>query len=437
MLRISGKRTATMAQDGAVADVIEFEKPSVTALKRIVAEIDFGKVLKWDDVDTALEQFYALCNRPPLHSVVIQFSPDVASRLYELTNTKNRPLAKTLSGHVADRLREGDYEVTGDTLKWSKSAIMLDGQHRLDGCRKSKKPLTSHVVFGLPDDIFDVLDQGKKRSPGDVLALLGVKDHNIVAGSVRQAKMYLEGRKGNEIHGLTARRIKELATGPMQDIQEFTSLGRLVSQAFKHPPSMITAILYMIAQHSKLAAKNFAHEWVHGARVGRNENFDVLNGRLMAVARQGGGHINRQVRAAMIIQTFNHWYADVVANPRAITWRKEWDFPKLEFNKAAFLKRRETANFEDTSMETQKQRLLIVLAKAVAKDGTVSLPFPEIGKRANIPANQVASVLAEMENTDLIHCARRHGKSGAAIYNFKDAGMKRLRAIAESNGAGK
>lgn len=408
-----------MAQDGGMTTV-EFERPSISALKRIAADINFNKILKWDDVEEALEQFHALVAKPPLHSVVIEFSPDVAAKLYDLTNTRNRPMQRVHSDRVSFELRQGDYAITGDTLKWSKTGQMLDGQHRLDGCRKSKRPLTSHVVFGLPDEIFDVIDQGKKRSPGDVLALLGVKDHNIVAGSVRQAKMYLEGKKGNDGPGLTARRIRELAMGSMKDVQEYSALGRMVNEAFKHPPSMITAILYMIGQHNRITAKTFAHEWVHGARIGRNQNFDVLNGRLLAVQRQGGGHINRQVRAAMIIQTFNHWYADVVAAPRALVYRKEWDFPKLEFNKQAFLKRRERETLEDTSLTAQKMRMLAWLADAKPdKDGNIPVYVEPLSKATKIHERQVNYVLSELEDDEVVHCSRKSGKSGPALWRLK------------------
>lgn len=183
-----------MPQDGALTDVIDFERPSTTALKRIVSEINFNKVLKWDDVESALEQFYALVEKPPLHSVVIQFSPAVAAKLVELTNTRNRPKQDHQAALLSVLMRDDNYEITGDTLKWSKTGIMLDGQHRMHGCATSGKILTTHVVFGLPDDIFDVLDQGKKRSPGDVLALCGVKDYSIVAGAIRRARLIEEGK---------------------------------------------------------------------------------------------------------------------------------------------------------------------------------------------------------------------------------------------------
>ena len=174
-----------MPQDGALADVMDFERPSMTALKRIASEINFNKVLKWDDVDSALEQFYALVEKPPLHSVVIQFAPAVAAKLAALTNTRNRPKQDHHAALLSVLMRDTAYEITGDTLKWSRSGVMLDGQHRMHGCAASGKSLTTHVVFGLPDDIFDVLDQGKKRSPGDVLALCGVKDYSCFPGPWR------------------------------------------------------------------------------------------------------------------------------------------------------------------------------------------------------------------------------------------------------------
>lgn len=291
MLRTNGRKGA-MAHDGAITadvDVSElFERPSNTALKRIAGDLNLNKVLRWDRID-ALEQFYALVEKPPLHSVVAEISPAVAKYILAKMNTKNRPMQHHHWGRIGYQITNNIFELTGDTIKFSESGRLLDGQHRLEAAAKSNRTLKTHVVFGLDEAIFDVVDQGKKRSPSDVLTLCGVKNASIVAGAIRQFLLFSSGTKGNDLKTLSARRIRELALGDMKDIVEYANDGALVREAFGHPPSMITAILYMIGKHSKAAAKGFAHDWVHGARIGRNENFDVLSGRLMQIERQSGG----------------------------------------------------------------------------------------------------------------------------------------------------
>ena len=74
----TGDRAMAMQAQGA--EVIEFERPSATKLRAIAAELDFSKPLKWDSLDK-LSEFYALCERSPLHSVVAKIWPVVAYKL--------------------------------------------------------------------------------------------------------------------------------------------------------------------------------------------------------------------------------------------------------------------------------------------------------------------------------------------------------------------
>ncbi len=408
-------------------DAVAFEMPSNAALKRVAAELDFNRVLKLDDVDD-LTQFYALVNKPPLHSVVVRIAPTVARYLLDNTNSRNRPKQHKHSDQLGNIILRDEFGVTGDTLKWSKTGILLDGQHRLFACAESKVNLTTHVVFGLEDDVFDLLDQGKKRTPGDVLAMSGVANYNIVASAVRRVLQINAGAKSNDVHQLTARGVKELSLGRMKDIQEWINEARLINKAFKHSPSLIAGLLYMIGKHDRGVARDFAHEWVHGARIGRNRNFDVLNERFMTVSRTGGGHINHIVRTAMIIQCFNYWNAGIVAKPIGLKFDLKWAFPKLIFDKEAFIKQRKTDAHQDSSLLGAQQRMLDVLAKAADPEGNVELPSGKLAVRANLPVNQVTYVLGTMEEKGWVHCSRRGGRAGVSIWRLRDAGHAQLKA---------
>jgi hypothetical protein len=366
---------------------------------------DFSKVLVWDNPD-CLADFHDLVENPPLHSVVIRFEPSMAEQLLLVTNTDNRPLRQNLTRLLGHELSEDDFEFTGDTIKFSVDGTMLDGQHRLQGCVKVARPLTSHVVFGLDKKIFDVLDQGGKRTPGDILAKEGITDHAMVAaaiGWVLRLRSFAAGNKsmGGPVHRVTPRVIRKLAKREMKAVPDYVKDGKLISSAFKHVPSLCTAILYLIGQHSEALARDFAHEWVHGARRGRNQNFDVLSARLIKIARQSGGHVNRQVRAALIINTFNHWNAHVVASDRSMTWHKDWRFPKIEVNADVFLHGKKEAEKRDTSLSATQLRVLKALTEG-AEAGLCELSHAEISKAANTPRGSVPYILTTLIEDELI-----------------------------------
>lgn len=383
---------------------------------------DFSKPLVWNTPEDSLEEFHWLVKNPPLHSVVIHIGPKMAESLLKLSNTRNRPKQKTHESNLGKAIDADAYELTGDTVKVSKKAILLDGQHRLGACVKSKAPLLTHVVFGLDDDIFDVIDQGKKRTPGDVLALCGVPEPTMVAGAVAWVLKLQAGSAGQLGGGsggsITPRVVRGLATGKMKSIANYVKEARLINVAYKHPPTMIAAMLYLIGQNDPAVARDFAHEWVNGAKVGRNKNFDVLNQRLQAIAHQNGGAIARPVRAALVIQTFNYWHAGMVASPRALTWKKGWTFPSFEFDKGKFVEGKKVQDRENTSLDAVKYRVHLVLTKMQDKHGEAHMTQKEISELANVSPGSVSYVLSELCKGRQISQVRGGKKGAPASYRI-------------------
>ncbi len=395
MLRTAGtEKGNTHMETSSVTDNIGIvAKPSQTALKRIANEIDVTKKLIWDEPE-CLSQWYALIEKPPLHSVVVHIEPEMATQILRVANEKNRRLQDKHAARLAKSIQTENYELTGDTIKFSKSGRLLDGQHRLKACEKQGSPIISHVVFGLDDEIFDVLDQGKRRTPADILGLTGVEYAPLVAASVSWVLWYKNGaKKVDDAHN--ARAIKEAALGEMKGMKEWTRLGMQLHAAYKQPPSLMTGLLYLIGKHNKGLAEDFAQAWLHGNRLGRNRNFDELNRRLQQIRNQSGGHLNTHVRAALVIQMFNHWNAGIVASPRSLTWRKELLFPVLEFDGTKFAKGRSAADREDTSLVAIQLRLLNTIIENA--DGMqIKIGNAELAEKANVPLRQIPDVLATL-----------------------------------------
>lgn len=383
---------------------------------------DFSKPLVWNTPEDSLEEFHWLVKNPPLHSVVIHIGPKMAESLLKLSNIRNRPQTKSHSNRIGDSLGDEAFELTGDTLKFSKKGVLLDGQHRLFAATTRKLPLLSHAIFGLDDEVFDVLDQGKKRTPADILALCGVPDPTIVAGSIIWALKFEKGPAGMDggsiPHKTSPRTVRELALGRMKQISEWVREARLINVAYKHPPTMIGGLLYMIGRRDVGVARDFAHEWVNGAKIGRNKNFDVLNQRLQALAHQNGGVVNRMVRAALLIQTFNYWHAGMVASPRALTWKKGWTFPSIEFDKGKFVEGKKVQDRENTSLDAVKYRVHLVLTKMQDKHCEAHMTQKEISDLANVSPGSVSYVLSELCKSKQISQIRGGKKGAPASYRI-------------------
>lgn len=331
----------------------------------------------WTDMDVAMNEFQALIDDPPVHSVVITIGPEVAEWLLKLTNEKNRPIQHKIWQMYAGVIRAEKWPVTGDTIKFGTDGRLLDGQHRLKACGESGGPLTTHVVFGIDDHVFDCIDDGKKRTPGDVLGIDGVKGASIIAGAIRWVERLAAG--GAPMRHVPNAHILSLYRDKHATLAEHAAIGQRVRIAYGHPPSLITALSYLIARHDKRLADEFFAQWLDGPRTGRNQGFSVLQSRLQTVAHESGGHISSVMRAAMIITAFNYWHAGETPSARALTWRKSWRFPELNFS--GKLAREQGKPIAEARASKGKQDVLTLLDEGLSQH--------EVARRLNISKRQV------------------------------------------------
>jgi len=141
---------------------------------------------------------------------VVTVTPEVAS-IWLDQNTNNRPLNKKRVTNLASVISRGEWELNGDSIRFSESGVLLDGQHRLAAIVESDTPIQTMVVTGLKDSVFDVIDRGATRTVGDVLSMRGEKNYNAVAAATRL--YYTWSMTGNPFHGTpekapTARQIE-------------------------------------------------------------------------------------------------------------------------------------------------------------------------------------------------------------------------------------
>jgi len=108
-------------------------------------------------------------------------------------NDGNRPLRYPLAAQLARDMREGKWDVNGETVKIADDGTLLDGQHRLTACIMAEVPFETFVVTGLPRDTQKTIDTGAKRRMGDVLALAGEQNANLLAALARSACVWDRG----------------------------------------------------------------------------------------------------------------------------------------------------------------------------------------------------------------------------------------------------
>jgi hypothetical protein len=341
----------------------------------------------------------AFINKPPFRSVRIKFSPAAAEQVLKLCNEENRPLAGTNMRALRKAMKDESFDLTGDTIKFDKNGRLLDGQHRLEACVKEDHDLESHVVFGLDTDVFEVLDQGRKRTPGDILAIARFgKDSMQLASATRWADALVRGDNPKNV-SLSSRRIVQLLRKEYADLKNWLAQGRIVNDAFrnsKHPPSMIAALLYTIARQDKPLAERFAQEWVHGARLAGtiNKNFDTLQKKLTDLTNEQGKP-SAYVNAALVIQMFNAWNAGVVLAPRDLHWKPTFRFPRVHINADDYRAEVEARSLF-SEMTGNQSMVYVALETKMEADGRVRVSQAEIETLTDIKPSPVALALKQL-----------------------------------------
>jgi hypothetical protein len=377
--------------------------------------VDTSRILRWSHL-TDLDEIDRLIANPPIHSVVACISPVVADRILMRFNTRNRNIKSKNIARLTHAVTSDAFALTGDTIKFSKTGVLVDGQHRLKSCVEAKRTLTTHIVFGLQDKVFDVLDQGSKRTAADVLGMDGMVDATWIASAARWS-MALE--KHTTPHRLVTsnREIREMVSegGRFDDLVEYLPLARQIyqTQRPRHSPSFLTAMIRSVGHKRAALAEELVNAWTKEKRTGRNETFDVLASRINVLTRQSGGKPDPYVRAAFTVQAINAWNAGLVVAPRALSWQPHQKFPALELDAKAYLRRREKT--PDGLTDRQKAVLELLLAKK-AHHRLVQMSLSDMAAQAGVSRGTVPQILAALEDRDLIALHKPPTKTDAAVY---------------------
>jgi hypothetical protein len=118
-------------------------------------------------------------------------TPTIARGMLE-ANKGNRPRADKHVKKLALAMKNGEWKFNGEAIKFNGDKL-VDGQHRLSAIVESGVSVQTLVIRNLDDDVFDTIDQGKKRTMGDTLSVLGEKHYNQLASVLRMTDAYYTG----------------------------------------------------------------------------------------------------------------------------------------------------------------------------------------------------------------------------------------------------
>lgn len=237
---------------------------------------------------------------------------EIITRTSALQGT-NRRLKGQHINDLVDLLLRGRWVVTGEAIKFDRSGILIDGNHRCHASVKSGVGFATMVVEGLEPEAQDAMDSGKSRTAGDVLAINGYGYATTIAAACK----LLIGVANNTLTGNVARLhamnpdvLDYVARHPdvVHLAPEIGSRKRLVA------PGLYLAAYTLMHRESPEDAAVFDAGFTHGAELRAGNPILTLRESLLSTRKEARSHSQYTLMSALL-RTWLAWRADV-------TWAK-------------------------------------------------------------------------------------------------------------------
>lgn len=98
-------------------------------------------------------------------------------------NDHNRRMTHTWR-KIAGALQRMGIQVNGETIAFSRTGRLLNGQNRIQAVISTGVPFPTMGVWGIPDEAFPTYDSGKIRSASDVLGIAKYQHTHILASAI-------------------------------------------------------------------------------------------------------------------------------------------------------------------------------------------------------------------------------------------------------------
>lgn len=207
---------------------------------------------------------------------IMTITPDQASAILSDRNTHNRTISALHVDRLARDMRNGDFLMNGDAIRFAADGTLLDGQHRLAACAKSGVTIRTVVVWNLPSEAQATMDDGNKRSMAHVLQLDGKPMHAKTVASILRRVIMLE--RGSMVNTSLSPTKAEMAAY-LEAHPEITDAAVVADQvrnarAIRCAASTLGIAYYLFAAKSRRDADAFFEQLRTG--IGLEEGSPIL-----------------------------------------------------------------------------------------------------------------------------------------------------------------
>ena len=237
-------------------------------------------------------------------------TPLEAREWLDTKNSRNRPISENAVCKYEQEMKDGRWFDNGQPIIFGESKQLLNGQHRLLASVRSGKSFVTTVTWGVPDEVFDSIDDANSRSLADVLHIKGETCSGLLAAGVRFLWMYATG----QIETQDLRRGK-IATKPLLEAtldknpkvrSSVKFYGMLKSRpgGLMIPAGMAIGLHYLFSLVDEKKADEFFTRLHSGLELTDDNPVYILRARLIAGQKEAS---TKLTRSAMYYYTVTAW----------------------------------------------------------------------------------------------------------------------------------
>lgn len=243
------------------------------------------------------------------HCYQVEVTPAIA-RAWLTLNTGNRKPSKAKIRRFTAAMKAGTWILNGETIKFSITGRLLDGQSRLQAIVNAGVTVALEIRGALPDVAQKTMDCGELRKTSHTLEMLGEHNPNELAAALKMCWLFEKGMLGgnkfgdsavlenSEVPALIARHpgIKASVGWAKQKADDVRLLMTISEMAFFH---------YLLGCIDVSARDKFLDELIDGESISKSQPVYHARKLLMVARRDGGAYSQARMRRFVVVKTWN------------------------------------------------------------------------------------------------------------------------------------
>ncbi|MFI7104098.1 hypothetical protein ACIBK8_32720 [Streptomyces sp. NPDC050161] len=205
-------------------------------------------------------------------SRLVNVTPEIAETFLSRASV-NRRLDMGRVRSLTESILRGEWKLTHQGIAFDEAGVLLDGQHRLHAIIEANTPVTMFVFDGLSEDVFPVLDTGKRRSAADTLLSTGEKYLPLLSSTIRHVILFKTMPNGswNGAQAYVSNdRILAAYYGDKDRYGEAVAIGRELSKYLFASQTAAAVGFFLTTEAAPGAHPAEIEDWTSGLKSGAN-----------------------------------------------------------------------------------------------------------------------------------------------------------------------